>query len=115
MKATPSSAIATILRKSAGVARAGSTALGVSDGNPNPIRWSGFTALQAAGFSDRRPLDSFGVGFFYTGLSRDFVDLASPLIAIEDPYGGELYYNAGLTPWFNLTADLQLTEVAVQV
>jgi porin len=88
------------------------SALGVSDGNPNPFRWSGFTSLQAAGFSDRRSLDSFGIAFFYTGLSNDFVDLASPLIALEDPYGCELYYNAGLTPWFNLTADVQLVNPA---
>jgi porin len=88
------------------------SALGVSDGNPNPIQWSGFTSLQAMGFSDRRPLDSFGVGFFYTGLSREFVDLASPLIDIEDPYGGEIYYNVGLTPWFNLTADMQVINPA---
>jgi porin len=88
------------------------SALGVSDGNPNPFRWSGFTSLQAAGFSDRRPLDSFGVGFFYTGLSNDFVALANPLIDLQDPYGCELYYNAGLTPWFNLTADLQFVNPA---
>ena len=84
------------------------SAVGMSDGNPNPIRWSMFASLQAEGFSSHRPLDSFGVGFFYTGLSSDFHRLASPLINIEDPYGGEIYYNAAVTPWFRLTYDLQL-------
>jgi porin len=84
------------------------SAVGVSDGNPNPIRWSSFVTLQAEGFKSGRPLDSFGVGFFYTGLSDDFRRLASPLIDIEDPYGGEVYYNAAVTPWFRLTYDLQV-------
>lgn len=83
-------------------------AVGVSDGNPNPIQWSSFVTLQAQGFNSRRPLDSCGVGVFYTGLSDDFKRLASPLIDVEDPYGGEIYYNAAVTPWFRLTYDLQV-------
>jgi porin len=86
------------------------SAVGVSDGNPNPIRWSSFVTLQAEGFNSGRPLDSFGVGFFYTGLSDEFRDLINPLIPVEDPYGGEIYYNAAVTPWFRLTYDLQVVN-----
>lgn len=85
---------------------------GISDGNPNPIDWSGFVSLQGQGVSDRRPLDSAGVSFFYTGLSNEFRQLVSPLVDVEDVYGGELYYNAALTPWFHLTADLQIINPA---
>jgi porin len=85
---------------------------GISDGNPNPIDWSGFVSLQGQGLSDHRPLDSLGVSFFYTGLSSDFRQLASVLVDVEDVYGGELYYNAALTPWFHLTADLQIINPA---
>ncbi len=88
------------------------SSVGVSDGNPNPIQWSGFASLQGQGFSDSRPLDSVGLGAFYTGLSSDFRSLASPLIDIQNPYGGELYYNAALTPWFRLTGDLQVINPA---
>jgi porin len=85
---------------------------GVSDGNPNPIRWSGFVSLQGQGFSDSRPLDSLGASFFYTSLSSEFRQLASVLVDVEDVYGGEIYYNAALTPWFHLTADLQVINPA---
>jgi porin len=48
------------------------------------------------------------VSFFYTGLSDDFKRLASPLVDVENPYGSEVYYNFGVTPWFHLTTDLQV-------
>jgi porin len=82
--------------------------LGLSDGNPNPIQWSAMTSIQAQGFIESRPLDSAGVSFFYTGLSDDFKRLASPLVDVENPYGSEVYYNFGVTPWFHLTTDLQV-------
>ena len=30
----------------------------------------------------------------------------------DDAFGGEVYYNAAVTPWFRLTADLQVIEPA---
>jgi porin len=81
---------------------------GLSDGNPNPIRWTGMVSIQGQGFNDLRPLDAVGASFFYTGLSSDFQRLASPLVKLQNPYGGEVYYNAAVTPWFHLTGDLQV-------
>jgi porin len=53
-----------------------------------------------------------GVSYFYTGLSSDFKDLGGRLIDLQDVQGVELYYNAAVTPWFHLTADLQIIEPA---
>ena len=86
------------------------TSWGISDGNPNPIRWSGNVSLQGHGLIDSRPADAMGVAYFYTGLSSEFKDLVSPVIHLQDVQGGELYYNMAVTPWFNLTPDLQIIQ-----
>lgn len=88
------------------------TSVGISDGNPNPIRWGATVAVQAQGLVCDRPADTIGVSYFYTGLSSDFKDLGGRLIDLQDVQGVELYYNAAVTPWFHLTADLQIVEPA---
>lgn len=86
------------------------TSWGISDGNPNPIRWAGTVSLQARGLVETRPADSMGVAYFYTGLSQEFKDLVQPIVNLQDTQGGELYYNIAVTPWFNLTPDLQVLQ-----
>lgn len=88
------------------------TSWGISDGNPNPIRWAGNVSLQAYGINQCRASDSFGVGYFYTGLSNNFQNLASPIVALQDVQGGEIYYNFAVTPWMNITPDLQVIQPA---
>jgi porin len=88
------------------------TSLGLSDGNPNPVRWGATVAVQAQGLVSDRPADTMGVSYFYTGLSSDFKSLGGRLIDLQDVQGVELYYNAAVTPWFHLTADLQIVEPA---
>lgn len=88
--------------------------VGVSDGNPNPIRWTvsgGF-----AGWSPipGRALDSFGIGSYYLGLSDDFKDLSQFIAPQRDEYGLEVFYSAGLTPWARLTADLQVIRPSTE-
>ena len=53
-----------------------------------------------------------GVGYFYNGLSGDLKDLFPQVLPLSDAQGVELYYNAAITPWFHLTADLQVVEPA---
>jgi porin len=48
---------------------------GVSDGNPNPIRWNATLGVGGSSFILGRTRDTFGVGYFYLGLSSDFKDL----------------------------------------
>ena len=89
------------------------TSWGISDGNPNPIRWSGNVSLQGQGLIDSRPSDTMGIAYFYTSLSGDFKNLVSPVINLQDVQGGEVYYNFAVTPWFNLTPDLQVIQPSV--
>ena len=57
--------------------------------------------------------DTLGVGYFYSDLSGDFKSLlAAAALDVGDLQGVELYYNAEFTPWFHVTADLQVIEPA---
>jgi len=85
---------------------------GLADETTSPFGWSANIAIQAQGFSDARPQDSIGVGYFYTGLSHDFQDLLSPALTLQDVDGFELYYNMAVTKMFQVTADFQVVEPA---
>lgn len=83
---------------------------GATDGNPNPIKYSYSMGIGGNGVVPGRPHDNFGLGWARTEFSKDFV----PFLRDQLPLGLdhedaiELYYNAALTPWLNLTADLQI-------
>ena len=86
---------------------------GLSDGNPNPIRWNATIGLGAGGLIPGRDRDTLGLGYFHMGISDDFKQLLSgpsapPGLAQRDEQGVELYYNAAITPWCHLSADLQI-------
>ena len=70
-------------------------------------------SLQSRGLIARREQDTIGVGYFYNGLSGDMKNLFPPLPRPNDVQGVELYYNAAITPWFHLTADLQFVQPGV--
>lgn len=86
---------------------------GLADENTNPYQWTGNVALQAQGMIRGRDNDTMGVGYFYSGLSGRFKTLQRQF-DVNDLQGGELYYNAEVTPWFHLTADLQVVEPSVR-
>jgi porin len=89
--------------------------LGVSDGNPNPISFSAVLGLGAKGVCAARPDDNFGVGVFYNGVSDELQDtLALANIPLDDEYGVEIYYDAAITPWFRLGADLQVANPVLE-
>src|ERR1700730_7392579 len=48
--------------------------IAVSDGNPNPIQWSGFIGLGGTSFIPDRPEDRFGIAYFHNGLSGHLKD-----------------------------------------
>jgi porin len=86
---------------------------GFSDGNPNPVRWNTTVGLGAGGLIPGRERDTLGLGYFHMGISGDFKELlagppAPAGLAQRDEQGVELYYNAALTRWCRLTADLQV-------
>ncbi len=90
------------------------TMWGLADQTTSPYAWTANVALQGQGLVPGRSQDTAGVGYFYSGLSNDFQDLVSPVLPIDDLQGAEIYYNAAITDWFHLTADLQVVEPAIE-
>ena len=41
-----------------------------------------------------------GFAYLYNALNSDFRDAFSMLNPLDDVHGGEVYYNAAITPWF---------------
>jgi porin len=88
--------------------------LGASDGNPNPMRFFFSIGVGGKGIIPSRPLDQFGVGYYYmvaghptfTGL------LGTTRSFLRNEYGFEAYYNVAITPWLKLTPDIQVIRPA---
>ncbi len=80
------------------------TNLGLADNGPSPVRWSANVGVNGAVPFDSRPLDTFGVGYAYTGYSQPVHDF----LANRNDQVVELFYNIAVTPWFRLTPDLQI-------
>lgn len=82
--------------------------LGLADNNPNPARWFG-----SAGFSGTSPIanrksDTFGIAYFYIGVSDSLKNSSTRLVDLGNEYGAELYYNVAVTSRFQITPDLQV-------
>ncbi len=84
--------------------------LGISDGNPNPVRWEGTVGVAGCSPIPDRKDDTFGVAYFYLGLTQSLKDLAPRLFLLRDEQGVEVLYTAGLTPWFHITSDVQVVN-----
>lgn len=83
---------------------------GLSDGNPNPVRFVANGGIGGRSPLACRKLDTFGAGYFYLGMSDAFKSLAAPLLPQRDEFGVELFYNIAVTPWCRLTTDLQIAR-----
>lgn len=83
--------------------------LGLSDGDPNPIRWFGNLSLVGSSPLIGREDDTFGIGYYHIGAS-DLVILRRLGLAAED--GVEVFYNMSVTPWCHVTPDLQILDPA---
>ena len=86
--------------------------ISLADQDTNPIRW--FLNLGAGGTSPLpgRAADSFGVGYYYLGTSSVLRETLRPVSPVRNEQGFELYYNAAITRWFTLTADIQAIDPA---
>ncbi len=84
--------------------------LGVADDNPSPVRWFASAGLAGTSPISGRSADTFGAGYYYTGLSGAIKDLAPVLLAAGDEQGVEIYYNVAVTPWFHVTPDIQFVD-----
>jgi porin len=85
---------------------------GLAEPETSPVSWSANVGVQATGFNRSRPEDSFGVGYFHTGVSDDLKNALAPTINLQDVNGVEMYYNAAVNKFFHLTADFQVIEPA---
>ncbi|MBX3421422.1 MAG: carbohydrate porin [Pirellulaceae bacterium] len=84
--------------------------LGLSDGNPNPIKYTAIAGFGGQVMRANRPADTFGVGVFQLGLSSQFRALTAPVLAQQDEFGLEWFYNAALTNNIRLTGDCQVVR-----
>jgi porin len=87
--------------------------LGVSDGNPNFMKFFGSFGVGGKGMFESRPLDQFGLGYYYINI--DNPSLQGPLQTrrfLRDEYGFEAFYNFAITPWALLTPDIQVVRGA---
>jgi len=85
---------------------------GFTPGVVNPIQDFYSFGVGAKGLSDARPRDSFGVGYYYLGLSDKLPRFIQR--RTEDEKGVELYYNFAVTPWMHITPDLQIIDPAAK-
>jgi porin len=83
---------------------------GISDGKPNPIQWSAVVGIGGSSPIASRKLDTFGVAYYYMGVSESFKKDVRAIESVRDERGVELFYNVAVTPWCHLTADMQVVR-----
>jgi porin len=84
--------------------------IGISDGNPNPLRWGGYIGLGGTSFIPGREDDRFGVGYFKYGLSEHLKEGLASIVNLDDESGVEIFYNWAATPWLRISGDLQFID-----
>jgi porin len=87
-------------------------AFGASDGNPVPIQYAYLAGIGGKGVVPGRPDDSFGVGLARTQFSDAFLPFLRQQfnLGLQREDAIEMYYNMAVTPWMNLTSDLQIVS-----
>src|SRR5499433_3376116 len=83
--------------------------LGVSDGNPNFMKFFGSFGVGGKGMFEGRPNDKFGVGFYFINVNNPTIN--GPLQSrkfLRNETGLEAFYDVAITPWLFLTPDLQV-------
>jgi len=83
------------------------TRFGISDGNPNLVRWNWAGGIGGVGLLPNRLEDSWGAGTFVVNLSDE--DLLRGL-GITRETGAECYYNFQVSPAVHITLDAQVIE-----
>jgi porin len=86
---------------------------GASDGNPNFMHFFYSLGVGGKGMFESRPHDRFGLGVY-------FIDVNNPKLQglfqtqklLRDEYGFEAFYNIAITPWLQLTPDIQIVRGA---
>ena len=86
---------------------------GISDGNPNPLYWSGFVGVGGTGLIPGRSRDNWGFGYYYDAFSGELKDSLATAPKLRNEQGWETFYNFAVTPWLVLGADVQVVNPAL--
>jgi len=87
--------------------------LGVSDGNPDFMKFFGSFGVGGKGMFESRPLDKFGLGYYYININNPTLQtFVQTRKFLRNEYGFEAFYNAAITPWLLFTPDLQIIRGA---
>ena len=84
----------------------------IADGNPNPFKRSFVGGVAGYAIVPGRPLDYFGVGYFFYDISDELQDAVAPVGSFQDEQGVEAYYVFAPTPWLRLSPHLQWVNPA---
>lgn len=83
----------------------------LSDGNPNPVKWSMLAGLAGNNLVVGRENDRWGVGVYYYDLCPPLISgLAENGVYRRSEGGVEAFYNYAITPWLRLSADIQVID-----
>jgi porin len=86
---------------------------GASDGNPNPMHYFYSIGVGGKGIIPSRPIDRFGIGYYYIDVGNPkFRTILGTRSFLRNEYGFEAFYNFALTPWMQLTPDIQVIRPA---
>jgi porin len=87
--------------------------LGVSDGNPDFMKFFGSFGVGGKGMFESRPFDQFGLGYYYININNPTIQgLLQTRDFLRNEYGFEAFYNVALTRWALLTPDIQVVRGA---
>lgn len=82
---------------------------GASDGNPNLVHYFYSLGIGGRGLIGGRPDDRFGIGYYYADItSPTFQNPQTTLAPLRDEWGFEAFYDVAITPWLELTPDVQV-------
>jgi len=83
----------------------------ISDGNPNPVKWSLLAGIAGNNLIEGRENDKWGIGYYHYGLSQLLISgLDAANISRRSEGGVECFYNFAMTPWVQLSADIQIID-----
>lgn len=88
----------------------------IADGNPNLIDATFVGGLGGSALFFDRPMDTWGIGYYYYDLSNDLQDSINGLPLehkLQDESGFEIYYAYKALPWLTFTADMQYVVPAL--
>jgi porin len=87
--------------------------IGVSDGNPNFMHLFYSLGIGGKGVIPNRERDQYGFGFYYLDVNNpELQGVFRGTKLLRDEYGFEMFYNFAITPWLQLTPDIQIVRGA---